>query len=141
MGNSREAGNEAAAKPAEQLLHQALAESPNDPALLSALGYIEQKRGHINDSRELYQRALERDPDLIDAATNLGVLEAKTGHLRDAVVLWEGAFQREPGQSSVGMNLARAFCSAGQIDKARDFTLRVLQFNPDLAEAKHLLHD
>src|SRR5208283_1327850 len=100
-----EAGNEAAAKPAEQLLRQALAESPNDPALLSALGYIEQKRGHTNDSRELYQRALARDPDLIDAATNLGVLEAKTGHLRDAVVLWQSAFQREPGNSGVGMNL------------------------------------
>lgn len=136
-----EAGNEAAAKPAEQLLRQALAESPNDPALLSALGYIEQKRGHTNDSRELYQRALARDPDLIDAATNLGVLEAKTGHLRDAVVLWQSAFQREPGNSGVGMNLARAFCSAGQVDKARDTTLRVLQFNPDLDAAKHLLHD
>jgi len=136
-----EGGNEAAAKAAEQFLRQALAESPNDPALLSALGYIEQKHGHINDSRELYQRALARDPNLIDAATNLGVLEAKSGHMSEAVVLWEGAFQRGPGRSSVGMNLARAFCGAGQIDKARDFTLRVLEFNPDLNSAKHLLHE
>lgn len=136
-----EAGNEAAAKPAEQLLRQALAESPNDPALLSALGYIEQRRGHTNDSRELYQRALARDPNLIDAATNLGVLEAKSGHMNDAIVLWQSAFQRAPGRSSIGMNLARAFCSAGQTDKARDTTLRVLEFNPDLDAAKHLLHD
>ncbi len=134
-------GNEAAAKPAEQLLRQALAESPNDPALLSALGYIEQKRGHTNDSRELYQRALARDPNLIDAATNLGVLEAKSGHMNDAIALWQSAFQRAPGRSSIGMNLARAFCSAGQTDKARDTTLRVLEFNPDLDAAKHLLHD
>jgi predicted CXXCH cytochrome family protein len=136
-----EAGNEAAAKPAEQLLRQALVESPNDPALLSALGYIEQKRGHASDSRDLYQRALVLDPDLIDAATNLGVLEAQSGHLRDAVVLWEGAFRREPGKSSAGMNLARTFCGTGQFDKARDFTLRVLEFNPDLNSAKHLLHE
>ena len=92
-------------------------------------------------SLELYQRALARDPNLIDAATNLGVLEAKTGHMREAVALWEDAFRREPGKSSVGMNLARAFCSAGQIDQARDFTLRVLEFNPDLTSAKHLLHE
>jgi Tetratricopeptide repeat/Cytochrome c554 and c-prime/Doubled CXXCH motif (Paired_CXXCH_1) len=136
-----EAGNEAAAKPAEQLLRQALAESPSDPALLSALGYIEQKRGHTNDSRELYQRALAHDPNLIDAATNLGVLEARAGHMHDAIVLWQSAFQRAPGRSSIGMNLARAFCSAGQTDKARDTTLRVLEFNPDLDAAKHLLHD
>jgi predicted CXXCH cytochrome family protein len=136
-----EAGDESATKPAEQLLRKALAESPNDPALLSALGYIEQTHGHLRDSLELYQQALARDPNLIDAATNLGVLEAKTGHMREAVQLWEGAFQREPGKSSIGMNLARAYCGAGQIDKARDFTLRVLEFNPDLTSAKHLLHE
>jgi predicted CXXCH cytochrome family protein len=136
-----ETGNVASAKPAEQLLRKALAESPNDPALLSALGYIEQTHGHTNDSLELYQRALARDPNLTDAATNLGVLEAKTGHLREAVVLWEGAFKRDPGKSGVGMNLARAFCSSGQFDAARDFTLRVLEFNPDLDSAKHLLHE
>ena len=136
-----EAGTESADKPAEQFLRKALAESPNDPALLSALGYIEQRRGHIEDSLELYQRALARDPSLIDAATNLGVLQARTGHIREAIALWEDAFRRAPGKSSVGMNLARAFCSAGQITQARDFTLRVLEFNPDLTSAKHLLHD
>jgi Flp pilus assembly protein TadD len=88
----------------------------------------------------LYERALARDPDRIDAATNLGVLEAKSGNLNEAVVLWQGAFQRAPGKSSVGMNLARAFCGAGQIDKARDVTLRVLEFNPDLQGARQLLH-
>jgi predicted CXXCH cytochrome family protein len=136
-----EAGNQAAAKPAEQLLRKALSETPNDPALLSAMGYVQQLHGHLNDSRELYQRALARDPDLIDAATNLGVLEAKSGNLSEAVILWQGAFQRAPGKSSVGMNLAHAFCGAGQIDKARDVTLRVLEFNPDLLAAKQLLHE
>ncbi len=136
-----EAGNQAAAKPAEQLLRKALSETPNDPALLSAMGYVQQLHGHLNDSRELYQRALARDPHLIDAATNLGVLEAKSGHSSEAVVLWHEAFQRAPGKSSVGMNLARAFCGARQIDKARDVTLRVLEFNPDLQAAKQLLHE
>ena len=136
-----EGGDKADEKQAEQLLRKALAASPDDPALLSALAYEEQTHGHANDSRQLYQRALARDPNLIDAATNLGVLEAKSGHMNEAVVLWEGAFQREPGKSSVGMNLARAFCGTGQIDKARDFALRVLEFNPDLNSAKQLLHE
>jgi len=136
-----EGGNEAAAAAAEKLLRQALAESPNDPALLSALGYVEQRHGHANDALVLYQRALALDPNLVDAATNLGVLQARSGHMREAITLWEGAFQREPGNSGVGMNLARAFCGAGQIDTARDFTLRVLEFNPDLNAAKNLLRE
>jgi len=37
------------------------------------------------------------------------------------------------------MNIAHAFCGAGQIEQARDFTMRVLQFNPDLTAAKKLL--
>ena len=135
-----EGGDKADERQAEQLLRRALASSPNDSALLSALGYEEQTHGHPNDSRELYERALARDPDRIDAATNLGVLEAKSGNLNEAVVLWQAAFQRAPGKSSVGMNLARAFCGAGEIDKARDVTLRVLEFNPDLQGARQLLH-
>jgi tetratricopeptide (TPR) repeat protein len=135
-----ENGDPAVLKQAEQLLHKAVQESPKDPALLSSLGYVEQRRGAIDDARELYQRALAQDPNLIDAATNLGVIEANRGHMRDAVTLWEGAFQRAPGRSSIGMNMARAFCSAGQLDRARDVTMRVLQFNPDLDTAKKLLN-
>jgi hypothetical protein len=37
------------------------------------------------------------------------------------------------------MNVARALCAAGQVDGARDYVLRVLEFNPDLQEAKGLL--
>jgi len=114
--------------------------SPEDPELLASLAYLEQKRGASDDARQLYERALKQDPTLLDAATNLGVLDASSGNVRKAVTLWESAFQRAPGRSSIGVNLARAFCAAGQIDAARTFTLRVLQFNPDLAEAKKLLN-
>jgi tetratricopeptide (TPR) repeat protein len=135
-----ENGDAAVVKQAEQLLRKAVLESPKDAALLSSFGYVEQRRGAINDARELYQRALARDPNLLDAATNLGVIEANSGHLREAVTLWEGAFQRAPGRSGIGMNIARAFCGGGQIGPAREFTMRVLQFNPDLDSAKKLLN-
>jgi Flp pilus assembly protein TadD len=124
---------------AEKLLRQAAVQFPNDPAVLSALAYAEQKQGANDRARELYRKALALDPNLIDAATNLGVLEAQSGHLGEAVKLWQGAFQRAPGRSSIGMNLARAFCATGQTNDARNYTLRVLQFNPDLTAAKKLL--
>ncbi|HZR57752.1 MAG TPA: tetratricopeptide repeat protein [Terriglobales bacterium] len=132
-------GITAAAPEAERLLHSALEKSPNDPALLSALGFSAQKKGDIARARALYEKALAVDPSSIDAATNLGVIEANSGHLREAIKLWQDAFSRAPGQSRIGMNIARVFCEARQDNKARDYVLRVLEFNPDLPEAKTLL--
>jgi tetratricopeptide (TPR) repeat protein len=128
-----------AAAETERLLRSALEKSPNDPALLSAMGYNMQKKGDIDHAHELYEKALAIDPTLIDAATNLGVIEATRGHLREAVRLWEDAFRRAPGQSRIGMNIAQVLCDAGQRSSARDYVLRVLEFNPDLPEAKNLL--
>jgi tetratricopeptide (TPR) repeat protein len=132
-------GMTAAAPETDQLLRSAIEKSPNDPALLSALGYSAQEKGDIDRARELYEKALAIDPTLIDAATNLGAIEANRGHLREAVRLWEDAFQRSPGQSRIGMNLARLLCDAGRPSGARDYALRVLEFNPDLPEANKLL--
>jgi Flp pilus assembly protein TadD len=124
---------------AEHLLRQAVALYPDDPAVLAALGYVEQKQGAKDKARDLYRKALARDPTLIDAETNLGVLEAHSGQLADAVSLWQDAFRRAPGRSAIGMNLARAFCATRQFNDARNYTMRVLQFNPDLGEAKAML--
>lgn len=124
---------------ADRLLRQATTQSPDDPAILAALGYTEQQQGANDKAREVYRRALAVDPTLIDVETNLGVLEARSGQLADAVRLWQDAFRRAPGRSNIGMNLAHAFCSAGQFDAARTYTMRVLQFNPDLGTAKALL--
>jgi Tetratricopeptide repeat/Cytochrome c554 and c-prime len=134
-----EGGMTAAAPATEQLLRSAIEKSPNDSALLSALGYFAQKKGDVDRARASYEKALAIDPTLIDAATNLGVIEANRGHLREAVKLWADAFERAPGQSRIGMNIARVYCDAGQPARARDYVLRVLEFNPDLPEAKNLL--
>jgi hypothetical protein len=120
----------------EQLLRQALAQHPDDPAVLAALAYVEQKHGANDKARDLYRKALAQDPTLIDAETNLGVLEARSGKLSEAVSLWQDAFRRAPGRSQIGMNLALAFCSTRQFKDARNYTMRVLEFNPDLGEAK-----
>ena len=90
-------------------------------------------------ARELYERALKGDPTLSDAATNLGVIEARDGHLDRAVQLWRDVFARAPGRSGVGMNIARIYCGAGRVDQARTYVGRVLEFNPDLPEAKVLM--
>ena len=132
-------GVESAEPHAESLLRNAVTDFPNDPDLLSALAYVEQKHGLTAQASELYRRALAMNPDLIDAATDLGVIEAKSGRLREAAELWQRAFQRAPGRSSLGMNLVTAFCDARQFDEARTTVLRVLEFNPDMTAAKQAL--
>lgn len=124
---------------AERLLRQATAQFPDDPAVLAALGYVEQQKGANDKARELYRRALAVDPALIDVETNLGVLQARSGQLPEAVRLWQDAFRRAPGRSNIGMNLVSAFCASGQFNDARSYMMRVLEFNPDLGSAKVLL--
>jgi tetratricopeptide (TPR) repeat protein len=130
---------EGAAHQAEEFLRQAVKEREDDPVLLAALGFVEQKHGHEKEARELYERALQIDPLANDAAADLGILEARSGNLRRAVELWQGAFGRVPYQSVIGMNLAMAFCAAGQKADARRYVLRVLEFNPDYLKGKQLL--
>ncbi|MGZ4789180.1 MAG: tetratricopeptide repeat protein [Terriglobales bacterium] len=130
---------EGASANAERYLRRAMADNPNDPVVLTALGYIEQKHGRSTEARDLYERALKLDPLNNDAATNLGVLEAGEGHLARAVQLWQGAFDRLPHRSAIGINLAMAFCGAGQVEQGRRYVERVLDFNPDSPEAQRLL--
>jgi hypothetical protein len=130
---------EGAGQRAEEYLRKAVKERPDDPALLAALGFVEQKHEHEKEARELYERALQIDPVSHEAAANLGILEAQAGGLRRAVELWQTAFNRVPYRSAIGLNLAMAFCVAGQKDVARRFVVRVLEFNPDYLKGKQLL--
>lgn len=126
---------------AHDQLSKAVKKSPNDTALLSSLGYIEQKRGATERARQLYQQALAINPELIDAETNLGVIEVQSGQLSHAVKLWLLAFQNAPYRSSIGLNLARAYCGEGNATEARAYVRRVLEFNPDLAGAKQMFRN
>lgn len=127
-----------AGQKADEYLWEAVKERPEDPMLLAALGFVQQKHGNEKQAREFYERALKLDPLNNEAATDLGILEARSGNLRHAVELWQGAFNRAPYRSALGMNLAMAFCVAKQKDVAVKFVNRVLQFNPDYLKAKQL---
>ena len=123
----------------EKLLQAALRESPDDPALLSALGYAAQQRGNLAEAASFYRKTLSFDPDSLEAATNLGAIEANQGHSAEALKLWQSAFERAPARSEIGMNLARLYCFSNRFADARSILLRVLAFNPDLPPAKQFL--
>lgn len=136
-----QSGLAGAAQQAENYLRLSVKHGPDDPVVLAALGFVEQEHGHASAARDLYERALKIDPLSNDAATNLGILEARAGNLRRAVELWNSAFARVPNRSAIGMDLAIAFCVAGQRDIARRYVERVLEFNPDYQRGKSLLEN
>jgi Flp pilus assembly protein TadD len=115
-----------------------LKETPDDPKLLSAYAFIEQRHGKDKEARDLYQRALQSRPHSTTASTNLGIIEARSGNLRQAVQLWQEVFRKVPYRSALGIDLAMAFCVAGQKDVARNYVQRVLEFNLDSEQAKRL---
>lgn len=133
-----ERGVKGAAPEAERYLNKAVTEYPDDPAILSALAFVEQKKSHPEEARQLYERALKIDPLNNEAETNLGAIEARAGHLQLAVRLWQQSLERAPYRSVIGMNLSLAFCAAGQTDIARHYLSRVLAFDPDSTKAKQL---
>lgn len=132
-------GVEGASREAEEYLHKAEKDWPNDATLLSALGFVEQQRGHRKEAEEYFERALKVRPQANTAAADLGILEAQSGKVERAVELWEGAFERAPYRSAIGLDLAMVFCAEGHKQEARRYVLRVLEFNPDYGKAKELL--
>lgn len=127
-----------ATRKAERALRTAAKQTPEDPAILAGLAFVELNHEELDRARALYEKALALNPNLVDAGANLGVIEARSGHFSRAVKLWETAFDRAPGKSSIGMNLARTLCEGGQTEEAKKYVSRVLRFNPDLSQARRL---
>ena len=123
----------------EELLPKAVAQNPEDAALMAAYAYEQQGRGETAKAQTLYERSLQLDPNQGDAETNLAVIEAKKGNVERALELWKDAFQRQPWQSAIGMDLALTYCQAGRVEDARAVTMRMLEFNPDFGAGKAML--
>ena len=134
-----EAGNAVAEAEEAKILPEAAREYPHDSAILSAYAYREFERHQVQRAKELYEAAIASDPLNTDAAVNLGVIEAQSGSVEKAKTLWQDAFDRVPWRSSVGMNLARLSCNLGKSQDAESYLRRVLEFNPDLPEARQML--
>ena len=136
-----EGGMQSAVPQSQKFLPQALAEHPGDPDLLTALGYFDETHGEPKQAHDLFGKALQSDPFADVAATDLAVLDARDGDLAQAIRLWKPVFAREPERSAVGTNLAMALCADGEPAEARATIERVLEFNPDLPQARKLQHD
>ncbi len=132
-------GNAFAAREAFRLLQSARREQPDDPEVLTRLGYLHQGRGDFDTAEKLYEEVWKIDPDRAVAAANLGVFYARRGMLRHSLELWRTTFENNPQLSEIGVNLGRGLCVVGDADGARAVLQRVLKHNPDMGVARQAL--
>jgi Flp pilus assembly protein TadD len=118
------------------LLSAAAQSSPDDEAVLRALGVLGDWEGNGANAEALYRRVLERDPTSLAAASNLGTILAKSGKLQAAAELWRPIFARNEDILGLGQNLATVECMLGQRDRAVNVLTRVLIYSPDMPEIR-----
>jgi tetratricopeptide repeat protein/cytochrome c554/c'-like protein len=134
-------GNVFAARESFRLLEQAQQEHPNDPEVLTRLGFLYQTRGDSNVALKYYERAFTQDPDRAVVANNLAVFYARRGMLTRSLELWRNTFDNNPHLSEIGVNLASGLCALGNTDAASAVLQRVLKHNPDFGTASQALAD
>jgi predicted CXXCH cytochrome family protein len=124
-------GNTAVRPRAMALLTSAARVSPDDAAVLQALGILAEWNGETDRSKELYKAVLKLDPYSLAATTNLGTLLAKSGDFKAAAALWRPAFERNQDNLILGQNLTIIECLLGEKDRAVDVLKHVLIYSPD----------
>ena len=134
-------GDAFATRESLRLLEQAQREGPDDPEVLTRLGFLYQARGNADLALSYYQRAFTVDQDRAVVANNLGVFYARRGMLARSVELWRSTFANNPHLSEIGVNLANGLCALGDAGGARTVLQRVLLHNPDFGTGRQALAD
>jgi hypothetical protein len=83
-------------KIARALFQRALAHSPQNPDILTALGTSCLKVNDLNGARRYYGQALQIEPKAVEALNNLAIVAAIEGRWAEAIKFLETALQIEP---------------------------------------------
>lgn len=117
-GAARERAGEWAA--ARTLLERALADAPDEPALLNYLGYSQVDRGENMDvAQARIARASMLRPDDASITDSLGWAYFRRGDHQRAVVVLEKAARAEPGDAEINDHLGDAYWAVGRRFEAR----------------------
>ncbi len=123
--------NQGRNRKAVDLLERLVAESPDDPALLNALGYLltDQFDRH-QEARGYIQRALAMSPDSPAIIDSMGWVLYKLGDYHAALDYLERAYRLEP-EAEIASHLVAVRWQLGQKDSARELLHDALEQNPD----------
>ncbi|MDN7142311.1 tetratricopeptide repeat protein [Pseudomonas sp. JQ170] len=80
---------------ARELIEKAHQITPDDPAVLDSLGWVNYRMGNLDEAERLLRQALERFPDH-EVAAHLGEVLWANGKRREARQTWAKAFETQP---------------------------------------------
>ncbi len=91
---------------AHDLIARALAQEPEDPAIIDSMGWVQFKRGNSEDARDLLRKAFARFPDP-EVAAHLGEVLWTLGSRDEARGIWERALRDNPGHPALTETVER----------------------------------
>ena len=97
---------------------EAAQRQPNSPAVFSAQGYLERRRGHYERAIELMQRSLDRDPQNVTNLTGVGETLGSLGRYAEARVWYDRALTVRPDDLAVLITKAGSWMGEGDLDAA-----------------------
>jgi len=80
---------------AKELIDRAIELSPNDPAIIDSLGWVQFKLGMYEEAKMNLERAFELFPDH-EVAAHLGEVLWVMGNREAAREIWQGALETQP---------------------------------------------
>jgi tetratricopeptide (TPR) repeat protein len=119
----------------------ALAERPDDAAVLFALGNTAHALGMHQPAAEFFRRVLSREPCRIEALVNLANLLRAQGQFEAARALIEPVLARDPSNPDLLLTLGSTWNEAGDPERAKHYYRAVLDIRPDHALALSNLAD
>ncbi len=115
--------------------YAALAENPDDNAILNNLGLCYSKLSEDEKAEEFYQRALQQDNTAVETYINLTDLYYKNKRLGEAIGLLENAATVIPDNIIILHYLARIYIEDIRYDIAMDILNRILELSPENIDA------
>jgi len=119
------------------LLHQALAEDPDNPSLYYQLGGRYEKAGRYKDAMNLYRTALARGIQSGRLHSRIADLLLREGRKEEAISEYEKAAQFNPSDLDSQANLATAYLEKGRVADAERVFKWILTVDPDYAVAQN----
>ncbi len=111
-----------------QEFNPALAASPNNTEVLSAIAYVERRQGKFEDSIRHLKNAMELDPRNPNIAANISVVLARMRRYQEAETYIDMALRLAPDQVyTYGMKLLNTLHWKGDLKKCR----RILERMPE----------
>jgi tetratricopeptide (TPR) repeat protein len=120
---------------------QALAQQPDDPKVLFALGNTAGQLGLADAAQQFYRRVLNLDPCRKEAIVNLANLLRSTGQFDTAIAILVPAVAREPRSPELHLTLGSAWREKGDRERATVHYEAALIASPGYAPALANLAD